>query len=118
MKEDIETPEALDSLKKHDNLRAVHNGIIFSTLRAFDTKVNVLVVSPFFGSGRSLNGVALNLIQNQNLIVNGTEIGLINEAGKVNGLQLGLINKTTELRGLQIGLWNVNEKRKFPIVNW
>ena len=64
--------------------------------------MNELVVSPFFGSGRSLDGVALNLIRNQYLIVNGTEIGLINEAENVNGLQLGLINKTTELKGLQI----------------
>jgi hypothetical protein len=23
-----------------------------------------------------------------------------------------------ELNGLQIGLWNVNEKRKLPLINW
>jgi hypothetical protein len=50
--------------------------------------------------------------------VNGTALGIQNQAHKVNGLQIGLFNRCVELNGLQIGLWNVNEKRKLPIVNW
>lgn len=116
--DEIKDPVPIDTMKKYDQLRAIHKGLIISTLGAFDTKVNGLVISPFFGSGQTLNGLSINLIRNQYLFVNGIELGLINEAGKVNGLQLGLINKTSELNGLQIGLWNVNEKRKLPILNW
>ncbi|MFT5666278.1 MAG: hypothetical protein ACI9DK_000457 [Vicingaceae bacterium] len=118
MAEELKEPTSIDALKAKDRLRAKHNGLLISSLGAIDTKVYGIVLSPFYGMGYNLNGLGLNLICNQYLFVNDIELRLINESGKVNGLQLGLINKTTELNGLQVGLWNVNEKRKFPIVNW
>lgn len=34
------------------------------------------------------------------------------------GLQIGIRNKSDNMKGIQIGLWNVNGKRKLPIINW
>lgn len=118
MGKEVENPTSLDSLKSQDQLRAVHNGLLVSTLGALSTKINGITISAVAGMGDKVNGVASNLIRNQFIYVNGLELGLINEAGKVNGIQIGLINKTTKLKGLQIGLWNVNSKRKLPIMNW
>jgi hypothetical protein len=118
MAEKLKEPTSIDTLKAKDRLWAKHNGLLISSLGAIDTKINRVVLSPFYGMGYNIYGLGLNLICNQYLFVNGIELGLVNEAGKVNGLQLGLINKTTELNGLQIRLCNVNGKRKFPIVNW
>lgn len=44
--------------------------------------------------------------------------GLGNKSIKGSGLQIGLVNKCKHLRGVQIGLWNVNSKRKLPLINW
>lgn len=44
--------------------------------------------------------------------------GIRNTAVKCTGLQIGLINSCKYLKGLQLGLWNVNNKRKMPLINW
>lgn len=108
----------IDTLKKKDALRAIHNGILFSTLGPIDTRINGICVSLFHGHGKKLNGVALNLIRNSYNHVNGLELGLINESGKLKGVQIGLLNFSKKTKGFQIGLWNVNEKRKLPFINW
>jgi hypothetical protein len=36
----------------------------------------------------------------------------------MSGLQIGIVNKSKNLRGIQIGIWNVNQKRKLPLLNW
>lgn len=118
MYEAIQKDAELDSLKKYDQLRARHFGLMYSTFGTISTEVYGASFSFFYGDGFVLNGLAMNLIRNQYAKVKGVELGLINEAGRVRGLQLGLINKTVELKGVQIGLWNVNEKRKFPFINW
>ena len=108
----------IDTLIKYDRLRSIHNGIMFSSFGAIDTKVNGITMSLFYGQGNSINGIASNLIRNKFNVVNGLEIGLINESRNVKGLQLGLINVTNNLNGFQIGLWNVNNKRTLPLINW
>lgn len=44
--------------------------------------------------------------------------GVGNKSIKGSGLQIGLVNKCKHLRGIQLGLWNVNSKRKLPLINW
>lgn len=66
---------------------------------------NGLMVSSVWGNGaKYFNGIQ---ISGENHI-----------AGKGCGLQIGVFNKAKNYRGIQIGLWNVNDKRKLPIVNW
>ena len=110
MTEELNNLTTMDTFKSKYRLRVKKNKLLISTLGAIEMKINGIIFSAFYSIRYKLNWVALNLIRNQYLIVNGTEIGLINEALKVNGLQLALINKTTELKGLQIRLWNANEK--------
>jgi hypothetical protein len=110
MTEELNNLTTMDTFKSKYRLRVKKNKLLISTLGTIEMKINEIIFSAFYSIRYKLNWLALNLIRNQYLIVNGTEIGLINEALKVNGLQLALINKTTELKGLQIRLWNANEK--------
>lgn len=49
---------------------------------------------------------------------NGIQIGGENHIEtKGSGLQVGVFNKSKNFKGFQLGLWNVNEKRKLPIIN-
>ncbi len=36
----------------------------------------------------------------------------------MKGLQIGVVNKAKRLRGIQLGIWNINERRKLPLINW
>ena len=44
--------------------------------------------------------------------------GLRNKSMRGRGLQVSLLNICRDFKGVQIGLWNVNAKRKLPIINW
>jgi hypothetical protein len=110
------TPDTL--LLTTQNTRSLHNGLLFSTFGTYTDFSNGLVLSACCSFGRKINGLAVNLVANKYVVVNGVELGLQNQAHTMNGLQLGLFNRCVELNGLQIGLWNVNEKRKLPFMNW
>lgn len=101
-----------------ESYRAIHNGILFSTFGTYTDQTNGLCISFLASLGYEMNGVAFNLFSNKYFRLNGIALGLVNHSGKVNGIQIGLVNKTVHLKGLQIGLWNVNSKRKLPIINW
>jgi hypothetical protein len=67
----------------------------------------------------AMNGVQLAVFNNSATKANGIQIGfLTNRAERANGLQIALFNHAKQLKGVQIGLWNVNQKRKLPLVNW
>lgn len=108
----------IDTLRKKDALRAIHNGVLFSTLGPIDTQINGICISLFHGHGKKLNGIALNLMRNSYNLATGLELGLINECGKLKGVQIGILNFSKKTKGFQFGLWNVNEKRKLPFINW
>lgn len=93
------------------------NGLAVTFLFSFIDQINGAEFSPFFNISYKLNGLSISL-NNSTVELNGLQIGLFNKAKRTKGLQLGIINKTHQLKGLQIGLWNVNEKRKLPIINW
>lgn len=98
--------------------KAMHSGILISTFGTYTDLSNGFVLSLGFSYGRKINGIAFNLCSGKYITVNGMELGIQNQAHQVNGLQIGLVNRCVQLNGLQIGLWNVNEKRKLPIINW
>lgn len=93
------------------------NGIAVTALYSFIDQINGVGISLLFNITYKLNGMSISL-NNSTVELNGIQIGLLNKAKKSMGLQLGFINKTIKLKGLQIGLWNINEKRKLPIINW
>jgi hypothetical protein len=72
------------------------------------------------GSFESIvNGMSISLVMNKQDIVNGLTVAVIgNHNIRCRGVQAGLINTCSDLKGIQIGIWNVNQKRKLPLINW
>jgi hypothetical protein len=97
--------------------RGTVNGVAATILYSFINQVNGAEISLFFNIAYKLNGLSISL-NNSTVELNGLQIGFFNKAKKTRGLQLGVINRTNHLKGLQIGFWNINEKRKLPIINW
>lgn len=64
-----------------------------------------------------IRGIQLGLM-NSNIHATGIQLGGYNKNKHTKGLQLGGVNKSKHTRGVQIGLWNVNERRKLPLINW
>jgi hypothetical protein len=84
------------------NLTEKHNGIMLATVNY----------------SQAMNGLQFGF-NNNGSEVNGVQVALtINESEKLSGLQIGIVNKSKNLRGIQIGIWNVNQKRKLPLLNW
>ncbi len=79
--------------------------------------------------GIAINGGMCNAYRTRGLVVTGGFNTLIDFKGiaistlrnisvKGRGIQVGLINVCKDLKGIQLGLWNVNGKRKLPLINW
>jgi hypothetical protein len=79
--------------------------------------------------GFSINGGNCSVTETKGLVISGAQnvtyefsgvviTGLRNRAIKGSGAQIGLLNICKHLKGVQIGLWNVNSKRKLPLINW
>jgi hypothetical protein len=93
------------------------NGISTSLYMNFNQKHNGLMVA-MFNEAYYMNGLQIGL-SNYGSKTKGIQLALIsNKTNDMNGLQIGLFNKSKKFKGLQIGLWNVNQKRKFPLINW
>ena len=93
------------------------NGISTSLLANFTQKHNGLMLA-MSNDAYYMNGLQIGL-GNNGFKTKGVQIGLIgNSAKEMKGVQIGLFNKSEKLNGLQIGIWNVNQRRKFPIINW
>lgn len=100
------------------NYRAINNGILLSGFGTMTDVSNGIVVSGWFSLGKQANGLILNALANKYTIMNGIAISVSNESYEANGIQIGLVNRTRKLCGFQFGLWNVNGKRKLPLINW
>jgi hypothetical protein len=85
----------------------------------YGKKLNGLFVNGGICESNIANGIFITGGLNYFQSVKGISIGGIrNTAVKCTGLQIGFINSCKYLKGLQIGLWNVNSKRKMPLINW
>jgi hypothetical protein len=100
------------------NYKAIHNGLLISTFGTMTEKTNGISISSWSSLGYFMNGIGINLISSKYAVVNGLSISINNEAYLVKGVQIGVLNRTTKLKGFQFGLWNVNKKRKLPLINW
>ncbi|MBT1688664.1 LA_2272 family surface repeat-containing protein [Dawidia soli] len=95
------------------------NGINVGLIGHINYQVNGVTASAFANAARIHNGVQLALIANNARIHNGIQVAFIaNESLQTKGLQIGAFNTTKKLRGVQLGLWNVNDRRKLPLINW
>lgn len=110
-----------------------YNGVSLGLVVQTATKLNGIAVAGMWNAIRKSNGIQATILLNESEVSNGIQIALsnytevmrglqiggYNYAGdKMRGLQIGLVNSSADTRGIQIGLWNINEKRKFPIINW
>ena len=67
----------------------------------------------------AIHGAGISLIINKQNIVNGLTVATVgNHNIRCRGVQVGLVNTCNDLQGVQFGLWNVNQKRKLPLINW
>lgn len=95
-----------------------NNGLIISIFGTNTSITNGIAISGLVSNGMIINGLGLNLLSNNYVKANGLFISLFNQSYKTNGIQIGLVNRSKHIKGLQIGLWNVNSKRKLPLINW
>ncbi len=100
------------------NYKIRHNGIIVSAFGTNTSVTNGIAISGLVSNGTVINGIGLNLLSNNYLKSNGVFISIFNQSYQTNGIQIGLVNRSKHIKGLQIGLWNVNSKRKLPLINW
>lgn len=80
------------------------NGVNVGLVGHIYYQVNGLTASGFMNYSRKHHGVQIAIIGNRSY--------------EVKGLQIALFNETKKLWGVQLGLWNVNERRKLPLINW
>jgi len=93
------------------------NGISTSLFMNFSQKHNGIMTA-LFNDAYYMNGLQVGF-SNNGYKMKGLQIGILgNHTQEMKGVQIGLINKSKKLKGLQIGLWNVNQKRKLPLINW
>lgn len=93
------------------------NGISTALFMNF-SQVHNGIMTALFNDAYYLNGLQLGL-SNNGYKTRGIQIGILgNNADEMKGIQIGLFNKSKGLKGIQIGLWNVNQKRKLPLINW
>ncbi len=94
------------------------NGISASLVMNVTEKHSGVMATMLSNEAYYMNGLQIGLF-NTGVKTRGVQIGATNRAPKVmKGVQLGIFNKTGRLKGVQLGLWNVNQKRKLPIINW
>jgi hypothetical protein len=93
------------------------NGFSTLLMMNFVQKQNGFVIAGF-NEAYIINGIQVGL-SNYGHKTKGIQMAVIGNGSKqMTGLQIGLFNRAEKLRGIQIGLWNVNQKRKWPFINW
>jgi len=95
----------------------VTNGISAGFIGQIGRTVNGISASVMMNFAERHNGLQVAMF-NESYAMGGIQLGLSNSGVRARGLQIGLVNHSKDLRGLQLGLWNVNQKRKMPILNW
>lgn len=97
------------------------NGVSLSLTGTVNTELAMrgLAINPVGSYYKKLRGVNIAGLAALVADARGVNIGLFgNMCDRMNGLQMGLFNNARRLKGIQIGLWNVNQKRRLPLVNW
>ncbi len=110
-----------------------YNGITLALVTQSGTENNGIAIAGLWNGMDNSNGIQIAGLLNEAIYSNGIQIaisnsteymkgiqigGLNNANEKMVGLQIGIWNKSKNTKGIQLGLWNINEKRKLPIINW
>lgn len=95
----------------------ITNGVSAGLIGQITKQVNGVSASFIMNLSEKHSGVQVSMF-NESYAMNGLQIGLTNTGRRARGLQIGLINDSDNLKGIQLGLWNVNKKRKLPLINW
>lgn len=97
-----------------------NNGISASGLINIVERGNGIFIAPGSNQLFKGNGLMASLVWgNFAYEFHGLQISGENHISKKGaGIQVGLFNKSNNFKGFQLGLWNVNEKRKLPLINW
>ena len=81
--------------------------------------VNGLIINGLISTCHNINGVSINGLGTISNSFKGIQVaGIYNKAIRGKGLQIGIVNRCKDLKGVQIGFWNINSKRKLPLINW
>ncbi len=96
----------------------VTNGVSVNFYNNTSGNLTGIHISGFANSSEKGYGLHMAFIGNDSDDFKGLQISGFNESKKMRGVQIGLVNKAGNLKGFQLGLWNVNEKRKLPLINW
>jgi hypothetical protein len=123
---------ALVFVWKGNSLRDINDTVDISRIKGTIGGLSLSVGGIMFEyhiKGVSINGGICGATKAHGLLISGIsnfteefmglEISsLRNIAVRGRGLQIGLLNMCKNLKGFQLGLWNINSKRKLPIINW
>ena len=108
------------------------NGLSVGAIAQTNNRVNGISATMYTNITDKQNGI-MAAFGNVSDVMNGIQLGgfnnsseahgvqlsfLVNFSAETRGLQIGAFNISDNLRGVQIGLWNVNQKRKLPLINW
>lgn len=96
----------------------VVKGAAVNGLFCMVTRVRGVAFAGVLSVVHEYHGVVAAGLMNNATIGKGLQMGLMTLAREGRGVQLGLMNRCEHLKGIQIGLWNVNGKRKLPLINW
>lgn len=97
----------------------IHSGVALSGLMNFARLHNGIQVAFMANSAFYLHGAQFSVFFNfSDYRSRGLQVSAVNRAADHRGIQIGIVNRADKLKGLQLGLWNINGKRKFPLINW
>jgi hypothetical protein len=95
-----------------------NNGLVIAGLWNAIYKSNGIQIATLLNEANQSKGIQIALY-NLTKFMTGLQIGGANFVSKkMVGLQVGIRNKSNNTKGIQLGFWNINEKRKLPIINW
>jgi len=111
----INMPDTVDRSGMKDTVRGLSisgGGLVGDVLKGVSVNGGVCLV-------KEASGLMITGTQNLTDGFKGLAIsGLRNRAIRGRGVQISLLNICKNLKGIQLGLWNVNSRRKLPIINW
>jgi hypothetical protein len=97
---------------------SVVKGAAINGLFCMVTRVRGVAFAGALSTVHEYHGVLVGGLMNVTAIGKGLQMGVMNLAREGRGVQVGLMNRCGHLKGIQIGLWNVNNKRRLPLINW
>ncbi|MGN6420402.1 MAG: LA_2272 family surface repeat-containing protein [Pseudobacter sp.] len=112
-------PETYPPASKYDPSQHKIHGLSLSAGGVIDGSIRGVAINGSICMLSELRGICITGIKNRFDEFHGLAIGgIANLSYKGRGVQIGLVNKCKDLRGVQFGLWNVNGKRRLPLINW